>query len=101
MGDGKASYPLIKSSKNFMSSCCIGAQYGSTNAQNLFGVSFFGVMGLLVSLGGFICSFSNGSKSGLGLADFVSKGFPELSFIFFKEFPSFPPFFLLPGDPGP
>ena len=47
-----------------MSSAVIGAQYGSTKAQNLFGVSFLGSAGLGESWTGLICSFCSGSKWG-------------------------------------
>lgn len=47
----------------------MGAQYGSTNAQNRLGVSFFGNEGLVVSLSGRICSFCKGSKVGTCLSD--------------------------------
>ncbi len=69
----KASH-LMRSSSSLMSSAVIGAQYGSTKAQNLLGVSFLGSAGLFEaeaagvgegeSCRGRICSFWRGSKLG-------------------------------------
>ncbi len=54
----------FKNVKTLMSSGVIGAQYGSTKAQNRFGVSFLGTDGFDVSEIGRICSFCNGSNDG-------------------------------------
>lgn len=92
-----------------MSSGVIGAQYGSTKAQNLFGVSFFGNAGLEFSATGRICSLASGSKAGTFASVFnfgspmtfvVSAGIPWKLFNFFADLESFPGMTRLPGEPG-
>ena len=94
-----------------MSSGVIGAQYGSTKAQNLFGVSFFGREGFVFSLTGRICSFCKGSKDKTLFSD-LTFGIPislpdsedcpgKEGFNFFAERLSLPRRPRFSGDPGP
>jgi hypothetical protein len=93
-----------------MSSGVIGAQYGSTKAQNLLGVSFLGSAGFAVSFTGRICSFCKGSKDKTfsDLTFGIPISFPDSDdcpgkdvFNFFAERPSFPRRPRFSGDPGP
>ena len=93
-----------------MSSGVIGAQYGSTKAQNRFGVSFLGTVGFEVSEIGRICSFCNGSNEGAAFS-VLSFGMPTTLtesesfefgnvFSFLTDRLSLAFRLRLPGDPG-
>lgn len=101
-------------SLTLISSGVMGAQYGSTKAQNRLGVSFLGKGGLAVSFKGRICSFCNGSNVGTDCSflilgnvntvfDLSPMGFPAVLNRFAPSRPPIEPEAAprFPGEAGP